>query len=186
MFVRVFGPNLSGPAQRKGEFHVHDEGCGDSRFYGPDARYGGDGPEGWAMEVQSRTAIAEHLYSDQIAEHADEPGYVETCLATLWFAPCCSALPVGLSEPNAAQKKCIEETVVAFADHKEVDLIQWRVIDGGEFAGDDGFDPRADLRSQLFVEFSYRYISEEKDGRSGREVHIIAEDGSVFDAQDFG
>lgn len=99
-FVRVFGPNLSGPAQRKGEFHVHAEGCGDCKHYGPDGRFGGDDPDGWHMVVDTRAEVVEGIYEDQIHEGAS----FESCAATVWWAPCCNDIPEGQPTPAEGEE----------------------------------------------------------------------------------
>lgn len=85
--VVVCGPNLSSVAQRKGDLHVHAEGCGDLKHYGPGRKFGGDtnGEQEAKLRVSDLTEIAEHCYSDQIAESGD---HAEEYLSSFHFAPC--------------------------------------------------------------------------------------------------
>lgn len=88
--VRVFGPNLNGPAQKKGMFHVHAPGCGDCKHYGPGSKFGGD-DAGWEMAVGSRLDVVEEVYGDQLDEN---PGVqAKDWLDDFHFAPCLKSLP---------------------------------------------------------------------------------------------
>jgi hypothetical protein len=87
--VRIFGPNLTAAGQAKGGFHVHREGCGDRKHYGPGTRYGGEDQDGWLVEVDTAREAVEAVYADQLDEGDD----YDSCAADLWFAPCLKELP---------------------------------------------------------------------------------------------
>ena len=83
--VKVFGPNLSGPAQRKGYNHVHAADCADNKHYGPGRKYGGE-DNGYAIDVASRKEIVEFLYPPGEFDYdldSEWKGYDD-----LYVAPC--------------------------------------------------------------------------------------------------
>lgn len=82
--VKLFGPNLSSSAQRKGYFHVHSSNCADNAHYGPGRKYGGD-DRGETMTVTSRQAIVEEIYADHMAE---DPSRTWEDFDDLYLAPC--------------------------------------------------------------------------------------------------
>lgn len=92
--VEVFGPNLSGAGQQKGDIHVHATGCADCKKYGPGKPMGGD-DDGWPLTgMMSRLEVVCEVYppgdfewNPDVAEDAD--GY----LRSVYFAPCLSSLP---------------------------------------------------------------------------------------------
>jgi hypothetical protein len=107
MNVRICGPNLYD--QSKGDFHVHADGCGDLKHYGPGRRFGGDADGARETLVVDATvrgcvlavydngildeAVAEYPYGHDgqtvtKEELADSPMYA----GDFWFAPCCGKL----------------------------------------------------------------------------------------------
>ncbi len=85
MKVKIFGPNLSGAAQRKGDFHVHAADCADCKFYGPGRKYGGDSKP-TAMEAETEKAVVLSIYPPDDFEY-DEKDWTGFA-AGVWFAPC--------------------------------------------------------------------------------------------------
>ena len=88
MKVAIFGPNLSGVAQRMGNFHVHAEGCGDCKHYGYNRKFGGDNAPGKAdmiIEATSKWDVADFIYGP---DAGDFDGTVEENMSDFHFAPC--------------------------------------------------------------------------------------------------
>lgn len=87
--LAIFGPNLSSVAQRKGEFHVHAEGCPDCQHYGRGRRFGGDGfpgrPASTLTNPTGRVAVASFIYEDIIAESEQT---AKDFVDFIFFAPC--------------------------------------------------------------------------------------------------
>jgi hypothetical protein len=81
MELTIFGPNLSGVHQRKGQMHVHATGCGDCRKYGRD--------EAEKLETTTRRDVVEMVYADQMSE-SDAP-YSDYENDFFW-APCVRSL----------------------------------------------------------------------------------------------
>lgn len=68
--VVICGPNLRD--QKKGQFHVHVEGCADlKRMLRKEPAY----KEGWLLEdADSKQAVVEHIYEDQMRETIQQNG----------------------------------------------------------------------------------------------------------------
>jgi hypothetical protein len=80
--VTVFGPNLSGRAQRKGNMHVHAATCDDCKKYGPGKPMGGE-DTGWTIDATTRRDVVLAIYADHSATEDDWQGYDD-----LYVAPC--------------------------------------------------------------------------------------------------
>lgn len=110
MKVRICGPNLH--HQSRGTFHVHADGCGDLRHYGPGRREGGnwEGVDETLVDAHSvrdlvlsvydngilDEAVAEWNYNTPdspmtLEEMADSPAYADD----FWLAPCCRMISKG-------------------------------------------------------------------------------------------
>lgn len=66
--VIIYGPNLPGPTET---FHVHAEGCADTKrgiYRG--IRVGGD-QGGWSIEAASVQEVVEEVYADIMDENGD-------------------------------------------------------------------------------------------------------------------
>lgn len=87
MDVRIFGPNLSGAAQKKGDMHVHAEGCGDCKFYGYGKKYGGDDFDGWQIEASTIEDAVEAIYGPSEFNY-DPETEIDTYTDSMYFAPC--------------------------------------------------------------------------------------------------
>jgi hypothetical protein len=85
MKVTILGPNLPGSLQKKGQFHVHRDGC--QHLYRTPLRYVDDGESG--IEVTTRLEAAEYIYPRGEFEWTREEDYIDD----LYFAPCVKALP---------------------------------------------------------------------------------------------
>lgn len=86
-----------------------------------------------------------------------------------------------LPAPNARQMEEIEVTVALFDANREVELIDWEVIDPSGFLR-DGRQPQG-----IYVHFLYRRADDEDpEPLPGHEVTVFGEDGSVLDSQDVG
>lgn len=86
--VRIFGPNLSGPAQRKGNFHVHEASCSDCKHYGPGRKFQGE-DAGMGVEVECAKDAAEYVYGDFEEYDREDDQWV----GDFYFAPCLNGLP---------------------------------------------------------------------------------------------
>jgi hypothetical protein len=127
MDVRICGPNLRD--QSKGQYHVHANGCGDLRKYGPEYRgkdgLGGDFSGNHGLLVENATivkvveavydngildeSIADHLFDEGLGTSATDQQYSATrkqiigqYVGEFWFAPCCGGLPYS-DEPEAPE-----------------------------------------------------------------------------------
>jgi hypothetical protein len=89
--VRIFGPNLSSAAQQKGDLHVHAEGCGDCKHYGPEAKFGGE-RTGWLFAADTVEDVTEAVYGPDEFDY-DPATEIDTYTASFWFAPCTADLP---------------------------------------------------------------------------------------------
>ena len=88
--VKVFGPNLSSAAQRKGTFHVHTANCADNAHYGPGRKYGGE-DRGFTLTVTSRLEIVQDLYAEIMSDTMDPADATPAdwdSLDDLYLAPC--------------------------------------------------------------------------------------------------
>jgi hypothetical protein len=100
MKVAIFGPNLSGGAQRMGNFHVHESSCGDCKHYGYNRKFGGDNAPGKSDMVITATSkwdVADFVYGP---DAGDFDGPVEGYMDDFHFAPCV-ALP-DMTDANRA------------------------------------------------------------------------------------
>ncbi len=96
MNVRVCGPNLND--QRKGQFHVHADGCADLAHYGPGRRHGGDYDGAGEMLVADATVrkVVYAVYDNGILDEAAADGertkdeIADDYASDFWFAPCCA------------------------------------------------------------------------------------------------
>lgn len=81
--VQIFGPNLNTAGQAKGQMHVHADGCGDCKHYGPGTKFGGEG--GWKIEAATRKDVVTEIYppEDFDYDEADWSQYDD-----LFVAPC--------------------------------------------------------------------------------------------------
>ena len=86
--VVVFGPNLSGAAQRKAHLHAHVVGCADCKHFGPGRKFGGDMTEAdeFKMEAATLDEIVHEVFSDFIDHNDREP--LESYRSEIYFAPC--------------------------------------------------------------------------------------------------
>ena len=86
--VTVFGPNLSGAAQRKGTFHVHASDCADCKLYGPGKRYRGD-DNGFVVLATSVHDIVADVYPPEQFDYSgpDDESY-EQYVSDFFVAPC--------------------------------------------------------------------------------------------------
>ena len=88
MNVSVFGPNLSGVAQAKGQFHVHAEGCGDCSHYGPGRKFGGD-DRGESFEAKHLIEVVTLVYpEDEFDYDATNEQDFRDFVADFYVAPC--------------------------------------------------------------------------------------------------
>lgn len=141
--VVVCGPNLSSAAQRKGDLHVHAEGCGDLKHYGPGRKFGGDtnGEQETKLRVNDKTEVAESVYSDHIEEGGDTAA---DYLSSFHFAPCVK-LPEVAATPNEQAERIAEEytseELAAARKLIEAKTVEERVeqarkmLDGGDAEG---------------------------------------------------
>jgi hypothetical protein len=84
--ITIIGPNLRD--QSKGQFVAHATGCADiARCARRDPEY----LHGWAIQATTQVQVAEDIYSDIMAENADDPEWskAEAYLSEIHFAPCC-------------------------------------------------------------------------------------------------
>jgi hypothetical protein len=92
MKVAIFGPNLSGGAQRVGNFHVHAEGCG-----GDNA----PGKSDMVITATSKWDVADFIYGPA---SGDFDGTVEENMSDFHFAPCCVCVLPDMTDANRAKE----------------------------------------------------------------------------------
>ncbi len=83
MRVHIIGPNLID--QSKGSFHVHKEGCADTRkreysLHREDTTR--------AYEVKSQADVVTTTYDPGDFEYDENTDEINGYLADIWFAPC--------------------------------------------------------------------------------------------------
>jgi len=81
MKVTIFGPNLND--QSKGQMHVHAADCGDiAKMRRREPEY----DNGWTIEVQTRTGIADAIYGD--FDEYEDGGTTDYWLGDVHIFPC--------------------------------------------------------------------------------------------------
>jgi hypothetical protein len=85
MKVRIHGPNLRN--QRLGTFHVHADGCGDNRMYGPGKREGGE-DSGWVVEAACKADVADWMYGEAAGDFDGYEYGRDEFVFDFHYAPC--------------------------------------------------------------------------------------------------
>ena len=119
MKVAIFGPNLSGAAQRSGNFHVHAADCGDCKHYGYGRKFGGDNDPGksdMVIEATSKWDVADFFYGPRAG---DFDGTVEENMSDFHFSACVDALP-DMTDENKAEEAARAAQAIDDEDEAEV------------------------------------------------------------------
>lgn len=85
MHVTIYGPNLRD--QRRGDFHVHVQGCAHSKQYthlGPDNTLD--------LDVDNRWDVIQVIYADFVPEEVRSVSGKTDIASNVYFAPCCRHL----------------------------------------------------------------------------------------------
>ena len=88
MRIAIYGPNLSGKAQKKGYVHAHAEGCADKRKYGVGGVFGGE--TGWTLDASSEQEVVEEVFDGPMSDSEDYTWL--DFRDEVWFAPCTRTL----------------------------------------------------------------------------------------------
>lgn len=129
--VVICGPNLRD--QKKGQFHVHVEGCADlKRMLKREPAY----KEGWLLEdPDSKQEIVEHIYEDHMREAIMENGHIDWReFDDVYLFPCVTDIP------DDAPMDAVEDDEV---DSEEEDDVEEEDEEDGDVpdTGEDSTDP---------------------------------------------
>jgi len=169
--VIIIGPNL--PDDSLGTFHVHAVGCRDgvrlNKAMGSQA--------GWEIDADSRKAIVIDIYSDHMADNAEDPDVVWPEFDDLHLCPCVKLPDETVQDRLEYLRREIQNERISLAelaelagladhiDPGDVELLEWAGVP--EF--DDESEAPAPLQQVVALSAALR---EQGDGRTGDDLSI--------------